>query len=143
MSTVASAAAAPSRALHFGLWAVQGLLAFAFLGAGVMKTTTPHAELAAMMPWAADAPTWLPRFIGASELAGAAGLVLPAALRVLPVLTPVAAGALAFVMVLAAATHLAYGEIGAVVPNAVLFSLALFVAWGRSVKAPIQARVTA
>ena len=36
---------APSKGLHIGLWVVQALLAFAFLGAGSMKLFSPAEEL--------------------------------------------------------------------------------------------------
>lgn len=131
---------APKGGLHIGLWVAQGLLAFAFTGSGLMKLTTPHDALAAQMPWAADAPSFLPLFIGACEVAGAIGLILPSALRIQPKLTPLAAALLAVVMVLAAATHVMYGEFGVLAANAVLGGLAGFVAWGRSAAAPIPAK---
>lgn len=130
----------PSRALSIGLWVAQAFLAFAFIGSGLMKLTTPHDALAAQMRWAADAPSFLPMFIGAAEVAGALGLILPAATRIQPRLTPLAGACLALVMVLAAATHVMYGELFMLVPNAVLGGLAAFVAWGRSGPAAITAR---
>lgn len=135
-----SATTSPSRALNVGLWVAQAMLAFAFVGSGLMKLTTPHEALAAQMRWAADAPSFLPLFIGAAELAGALGLLLPAATRVQPRLTPIAAACLTLVMVLAAATHLMYGELFMLVPNSVLGALAAFVAWGRSGPAAISPR---
>lgn len=134
MSTTASIAVIPSnppRALHWGLWVAQGLLAFAFLGAGLMKATTPLPELGEAMAWVSDSPAFLPRFIGVAEILGAIGLILPSALRIVPVLTPIAASALALVMALAMAMHASYGEFGALPVNLVLFGLAAFVAWGR------------
>lgn len=135
-----SSNASPSRGLHFALWGVQGLLAFAFLGAGAMKLTTPVAELATSMNWVNSTPEPLVRFIGAAELAGALGLILPAALRILPMLTPVAAALLTVVMGLAVGKHLMIGEPAMVVPGLVLGALSAFVAWGRGLKAPISAR---
>jgi uncharacterized membrane protein YphA (DoxX/SURF4 family) len=129
-----------SRSLSIGLWIAQGLLAFAFTGSGLMKLTTPHEALAAQMRWAADAPAFLPMLIGAAEVAGALGLVLPSVTRIQPRLTPIAAGCLVLVMVLAALTHLAYGEMFMLVPNAVLGGLAAFVAWGRLGPAAISPR---
>jgi uncharacterized membrane protein YphA (DoxX/SURF4 family) len=142
MSSVAATAvpSTPPRVLHWSLWGVQGLLALAFLGAGVMKSTTPLADLAKQMPWVADAPSFLPRFIGVSELLGAVGLILPAALRIAPILTPIAASALTLVMVLASLTHASYGEWGALPVNAVLGGLAAFVAWGRFGRGAIASR---
>jgi len=131
---------APSKALHIALWVAQGFLAFAFTGSGAMKASTPHEALAAQMPWAADAPSFLPVLIGVCELLGAVGLILPAATRVLPVLTPVAASALTLVMLLAAGTHASYGEFPLLGVNAVLGGLSAFVAWGRFRRAPIAPR---
>jgi uncharacterized membrane protein YphA (DoxX/SURF4 family) len=127
--------------LRIALWTVQILLALAFLGAGTMKLTTPVPDLVGMGMWYADdAGGWLIRFIGLSETLGAIGLVLPAATRILPWLTPLAAAGLTTIMVLAMGTHASAGEWGALPVNAVLGGLAAFVAWGRAVKAPIPAR---
>ena len=127
--------------MRYVLWAVQLLLAFAFGMAGLMKLTTPYAELAAMMLWAAESSELFVRFVGVSELLGAIGLVLPAATRIKPVLTPVAAGALALVMLFAVMTHAALGEgLAAFAAPAVLGSMALFVAVGRWRWAPITER---
>jgi putative oxidoreductase len=130
-----------SKALHIVLWLAQGLLAVAFAMAGSMKIGMPIDELVANgMTFAARLPEGLVRFIGAAEILGAVGLMMPAATRVLPRLTPIAAADLAFVMVLAAGHHLINGEASMVPANALLGSLALFVAWGRWFRAPIQAR---
>jgi hypothetical protein len=129
-----------SKALHVSLWIVQVLLAAAFGMAGVMKTTVPIVELARKMVWPGGVPAALVRFIGVSELAAALGLVLPAATRVRPILTPIAAGGLVLVMALAAAFHLSRGEAQMLPINLILGALAAFVAWGRAKKAPISAR---
>ncbi len=121
------------------LWIVQILLAFAFGAAGTMKTFTPIDELALQMPWVVSAPA-LARFIGVSEIAGAIGLILPAATRIKPSLTPLAAWALVLVMILAALFHAVRGEWSAIPINVVIGALAAFVAWGRSRKAPITVR---
>jgi hypothetical protein len=82
----------------------------------------------------------LVRFIGASELLGGLGLVLPAATRIKPALTPLAGAGLITVMVLAALFHLTRGEFGAIPGNVILGSLAAFVAWGRWAKVRIMPR---
>jgi putative oxidoreductase len=92
------------------------------------------------MDWVNSVPEGLVRFIGASELAGALGLLLPALTRIKPGLTALAAVGLATVMLLAALFHLSRGEGGALVPNFVLAGLAVFIAWGRTKKAPIAPR---
>jgi uncharacterized membrane protein YphA (DoxX/SURF4 family) len=130
----------PSRALPIGLWLVQALLALAFGLAGVMKLTSPIAELAQKLVWAGAVPAALVRVIGASELAGAIGLVLPAATRVRPMLTPLAGAGLVVVMALAAIFHVSRGELQALPINLTLGAMAAFVAWGRSRGAPITPR---
>lgn len=134
-----SSVPAPSKALSISLWIVQALLAAAFTMAGVMKSTQPIAELATNMPWAGAVPPALVRFIGVSELAAGLGLILPAATRIKPVLTPLAAAGLVIIMVLAAGFHISRGEPGVPV-NVIIGALAAFVAWGRFKKAPIQPR---
>ncbi len=133
-------AARPRRALNVGLWVVQLLLAAAFLASGLMKLTQPIEAMAAQMAWVTSVPAALVRFIGAAEVAGALGLILPSLTRIRPRLTVLAALGLVVVMVLASGTHLSRGE-GAMVPiNLVLAALAAFVAWGRSKAAPIAPR---
>jgi uncharacterized membrane protein YphA (DoxX/SURF4 family) len=129
-----------SRGLRIALWVAQALLAVAFIGAGLMKSTVPIEELAKNMSWVPRYSPGMVRFIGASELLGGVGLLLPALTRILPVLTPVAASALTLVMVLAAGEHLTNGEAPMVVSNLVLGGLAAFIAWGRFTKAPIAPR---
>jgi len=126
--------------LHKGLWVAQVLLAVAFFAAGMMKSTTPVAELQAKMAWIKDGMEPLVRFIGITEVLGALGLILPSATRIKPILTPLAAVGLAITMVLAMITHLRLGEYPGIVVNVVLGGLAAFVAWGRFGKAKIAAR---
>lgn len=122
-----------------GLWVAQALLALAFGMAGAMKTFTPIDDLAQKMAWVSSVPN-LARFIGISEVLGALGLILPAATRIRPVLTPIAALGLVVIMVLAAGFHVMRGEGQAVPINFVLGGLAALVAWGRLRRAPIEPR---
>jgi putative oxidoreductase len=128
-----------SNAMHYGLWVAQALLAIVFLGSGLMKLATPIDQLAQSMPWAKDMPA-LVRFIGVSEFAGAVGVVLPAATRIMPRLTIAAALGLATVMVLAFGFHVAQGDIAHAPPSVVFGAIAAFVAWGRTKKATITPR---
>jgi hypothetical protein len=130
----------PPRALHLTLWLVQLLLAAAFLLVGWSHAAAPIEVAIMRAPWVASLPVPLVRFIGVVELAGALGLLLPAATRILPRLTPLAAAGLATMMALAVPFHLVRGETGAIVLNLVLGLLAAFVAGGRSRRAPISAR---
>jgi uncharacterized membrane protein len=84
------------------------------------------------MAWVDDYSGGHIKTIGVVEILGALGLILPGITGIAPILVPVAATGLAIVMVLAAIMHLRRGDgFGAVVPNIVLFALAVFVAWGR------------
>jgi hypothetical protein len=138
-TTATPSTAAPGKGWTIGLWVAQVLLALAFGIPGAMKALFPIAELARKLPWVTEMPT-LVRFIGVSELLGAFGLILPAATRILPILTPIAAMGLALVMVLAAGFHLLRGEAEALPVNFALGALAALVAWGRLRKAPISPR---
>ena len=142
MTTTASThtASQPRRGLRIALWVAQVLLAVAFGMSGLMKLSTPIADLAAQMAWVGSVPAALVRFIGAAELAGAIGLILPALTRIQPRLTALAAVGLIVVMVLASIVHVSRGEFGMLPVNVVLGALAAFVAWGRSKAAPIAPR---
>lgn len=127
--------------MNIALWIVQVLLAAAFLMSGMMKIGNPPEELIkAGMTFVSYTPHALVKFIGAAELFGALGLLLPSLTRIQPKLTPIAAALLGVVMLLAAITHLTHGEAPMIVPNIILGALASFTAWGRWSKAPITPR---
>lgn len=130
---------APSKGLNIGLWATQIVLGAMFIMIGAMKTFTPIEQLAEGLPWVAEQAALI-RFIGVSELAGGLGLILPAALRIRPGLTPLAALGLLIIMILATGFHAMQGEWSSLPVNIVLGGLAAFVLWGRTKKAPIQPR---
>jgi uncharacterized membrane protein YphA (DoxX/SURF4 family) len=117
--------------MNVALWAVQALLAVAFLAAGFMKASQPIARLATSMAWVKAVPSALVRFIGVAEVLGAIGLVLPLLTGILPWLTPLAAVGLMIVMLGAVAFHGSRHEYPAIGFNVVLFVLAAFVAYGR------------
>jgi hypothetical protein len=92
-------------------WILQGLLALVFLMAGGTKLTSTRAELVANgMGWAQDYSDTGVMLIGAAEVAGAIGLIAPAATGIVPVLTPAAGVGLALLMLGAVVTHLQRGE---------------------------------
>jgi uncharacterized membrane protein len=113
------------------LWILQAVLALMFAMAGVQKATQPKDKLVTRLPWVADFSQGTVRLIGIAELAGALGLILPAATGIAPILTPLAATGLAVIMVLAAITHARRKEPGAIAFNAVLLVVAVVIAWGR------------
>jgi uncharacterized membrane protein YphA (DoxX/SURF4 family) len=111
------------------LWIIAGLLALAFGAAGLMKLTQPKAKLASSgMAWTEDFSDGQVKGIGTVEVLGAIGLILPAALGIAEILTPLAAAGLALTMVGAAITHIRRGEGKSVPINVILGGLALFVA---------------
>jgi len=141
MTTIDTNPERTNKGWNIGLWVVQALLAAMFLMAGATKLMSGSADLVAMgMGWAENAPFALIKFIGLAEVAGALGLILPTATRIMPHLTKLAAAGLAVIMVLAAGVHIVRGEFEVVPMNVVLFALAALVIWGRTNKAPIAPR---
>ena len=139
-SNAGSGRAARPKMFHITLWVVQILLGAAFTMVGAMKLTQPIAALAANMGWPGAVPPALVRFIGASELLGGLGMILPAATRMTPQLTPLAAAGLTAIMALAALFHVSRGELNLMPINVIIGGLAAFVAWGRWSKVPILRR---
>ena len=127
----------PRNGLSIALWVVQALLCTAFLFFGGMKFFVTAAMLAKANGGQAP-PMALIRFIGVAEVAGALGMILPAATRIAPKLTGIAAIGLTIVMVLASALHISKHEWQNLPPPVVLGALAAFVAWGRLKAAPIS-----
>jgi putative oxidoreductase len=124
-----------------GLWVAQVVLAGIYGMAGFMKLSQPiEALVASGMGYAGDYPELLTRFVGSMEILGAIGIILPAATRILPGLTPLAALGFSAIQVLAMALHTMRGEYSILPVNLVLLAISLFVLWGRTRKAPILPR---
>jgi hypothetical protein len=138
-ATSAGSAVAASKPLNVALWVVQSLLALAFGLAGWVKLTKSLPDLAGAS-WTNDVPTVIVRFIGAAELAGALGLLLPSLTRIFPDATPLAATGLTTIAALAVAFHVYRGDAAVIVVPAALGLAASFVAWGRFRKVPIRPR---
>ena len=119
------------------LWIVQGLVALAFLLAGVMKTFMPLEGLKKNMAWVGNVPAGLVRFIGIVEILGALGLVLPKLTKILPQLTIAAAIGLILVMVSAVVFHATRKEYSNIGTNIVLLLLAAFIAVGYLAWVPV------
>jgi uncharacterized membrane protein YphA (DoxX/SURF4 family) len=111
------------------IWIAQGLLAALLLLAGAMKIAQPKERLAASgQAWVEDFEARHVKGIGTLEVLAAAGLVLPAALDLVPVLTALAASGVVLLMLGAGATHLRRGEVQMVPVNLLIGALALFIA---------------
>jgi uncharacterized membrane protein YphA (DoxX/SURF4 family) len=117
--------------MGIALWVVQVLVAAAFLVSGATKLSQPKEKLLKNMAWVEDFSQPTLRIIGALEVLGAIGIVLPALTGIVPWLTPLAALGLVLTMIGAALTHFRRTEYGGIAVNAVLLILAAFVACGR------------
>ena len=114
------------------LWIVAGVLAAAFVASGLMKLAQPKQKIVESgMGWAGDFSDGTVKAIGALEVLGGLGLILPAVFDVAPVLVPIAATGLALIMLGAIVVHSRRKETQNMVVNVVLLALAVFVAWGR------------
>jgi hypothetical protein len=109
------------------LWTVQIVLALVVLWAGAMKLVLPLDQ----MKGPVEIPGLLLRFVGAAEVLGAFGLILPGAFRLYESLVSLAAIGLTIVMIGAVVITVWGGPaVMAVIPLAVGL-LTSFVAWGR------------
>ena len=113
------------------VWVLQALLAFAFIGAGMMKLMTPYDALLAdpNMGWAEDFSATQIKIIAVLEVLGGIGVVLPLLVKRFEFLVPTAAICLALTMIVATIIHVQRGETN--VPAIVLMVIALLVAWFR------------
>jgi putative oxidoreductase len=119
------------------LWALQGLLAIAFLAHGWLFLSPP-AELVEQLN--ASLPRWFQLFLGVAEVLAAVGLTLPGLTRILPWLVIWAAAGIMIVTASATVFHLARGEMSSAAITLVLFGIATFVAYMRYRVMPIAAR---
>ncbi|GAA1720803.1 DoxX family protein [Kribbella yunnanensis] len=112
------------------LWILAGVLAAFFLAAGATKLAQSRRKLLANpnMQWVEDFSAGTIKLIGAAEVLGAIGLILPAVLDIAPILTPLAAVGLAVIMLGAIVTHGRRKENQPIIINAVILVLAVVVA---------------
>jgi uncharacterized membrane protein YphA (DoxX/SURF4 family) len=123
---------ATGRLMNYALWTIQVLLALVFLFAGGTKLILPIEVLTSMgSPNQIALPGLFLRFIGAAEVLGAIGLILPRLLHVRPGLTPLAAAGLAIIMIGATALTLASGDVGPAVVPFIVGLLSTSLAYGR------------
>ncbi|TDC06090.1 DoxX family protein [Nonomuraea longispora] len=124
--------------MNLALWIAAGLLAVVALSGGISKAFVPKEKLAAVHGggWTADASVGFVKTLGVLELLAAAGLILPGALGIAPVLVPVTAVCWILLMAGAMITHGRRGESAFVVLNLVYLAVAAFIAWGRFVLEP-------
>lgn len=119
--------------MNLVLWIIAGYLAAAFLVAGASKLFIPQEKLskAPGAGWVLDFSAGFVKALGAVEILGAVGLILPALLDIAPILVPLAAVGLALIMVGAAIVTFRRHEFKHTLGNLTYLALAAFVAWGR------------
>jgi uncharacterized membrane protein YphA (DoxX/SURF4 family) len=119
--------------MDLALWITAGLLAAVFLFAGSTKLFLSREKLAEAPGggWVLDFSAGFVKALGAVEILGAVGLILPALLGIAPVLVPLAAVGLATIMVGAAIVTYRRREPTHVLVDVTYFAMAVFVAFGR------------
>ena len=120
--------------MNVALWIVAGLLAVAYVAGGGLKVIMRKEKIAASGPaakWVEDFRPGTIKTIGALEVLGGLGLVLPAVLGIVTELVPLAALGLAMIMVGAAITRISRREYRLMLVDLTYLVLAGFVAWGR------------
>jgi hypothetical protein len=114
------------------LWIASGLLAVIMIGAGLEKLFAPIEQLRLKRPWTQDADPRFVRVLGAIEVLGGAGLILPAVTGIAPHLVPVAAASITLLLVSAIAVEARRrAPVARVALPAFALALALLVAVGR------------
>ena len=125
-----------NKKINITLWVLQVGLAAMYLMAGYQKAFGDLEVVVKTIFWIAYTPAPLVRFIGTCELLGAVGLILPAALKIRPQLTTLAAAGLSLIMLLANLMHIYRGEFFVLPMTLLMFAMAAFVAYGRWKLAP-------
>lgn len=114
--------------LNTALWIAQGFVALVVMLTGITKLSLPREKLAKKMHWASAWPPRRIKLLGLAEVAGAVGLVLPAATGIAPLLVPLAAACVGVLMAGAVRTHRQLGE--GFAPAAIIGALCIFIAAG-------------
>ena len=119
--------------MNLTLWIIAGLLAVVLTAGGVGKLAIPKQKIVALPggEWVEDFSPGAVKAIGGIDLLGAAGLILPAALDIGPVLVPLAAVGVVLLMAGAVIVRLRHGSPKAIVVDLVYLALGGFVALGR------------
>jgi hypothetical protein len=114
--------------MNTALWIVASLLAAVFLLAGCTKLAAAPGG-----GWVWDFSAGFVKALGAVEVLGVTGLILPAALDIAPVLVPLAALGLGLIMTGAVMVEYRRHELRHVLLDLTYLALAAFVVVGRIV----------
>ena len=118
------------------LWVLQVLAALLYGASGIMKVFM-FDKVSGDVPSFGALPRQAWMALGILELVCTVGLIVPAAFHWQPVLTVVAAAALAIESIVFVWVHVKYREITPIVMSAVLGLVTAFIAYGRTVLSPI------
>ncbi|MFF2045262.1 DoxX family protein [Kitasatospora sp. NPDC058170] len=114
--------------MNIAYWIVAGLLALFYLYAGTLKVIRSRDQLRPMMAWVDRTPLPVLRSLGAVEILGATGLVLPPLTGTAPGLAWAAAIGFVLLQTGAIAVHLT-GEDRRITLNVGLVATAAVTAW--------------
>jgi hypothetical protein len=120
--------------MNLALWILAGALAAAYAAGGLGMVLLPKERFRAVGPsqhWVDDFDDRHLKVIGTIKLVGCLGLILPAALDIEPVLTPLAACGLMLLMSGAATTRFRRSEWRFLAGDLLFLSLFALLAWGR------------
>ncbi|PYO52958.1 MAG: hypothetical protein DMD83_24735 [Candidatus Rokuibacteriota bacterium] len=123
--------------MNVTLWILQVVVGVFFAISGHGKAFNSWESMQ-RIPWIDGVSLGLMRFIGWSELLGGIGPILPAATKIKPVLTPMAAVGLTLVMILATGFHVMRRKYMFVILTAAVGAITAFIAYGRFALKPIQ-----
>jgi hypothetical protein len=115
--------------MELAYWIVAALLALFYLYAGGKKVAQSKEQLQPMMGWVDRVPMPLVRTIGALEVLGATGLILPPLTGIAPWLAIAAAVGLFLIQVGGIALHVSRGEARLIGLNIGLLVAAAAAAW--------------
>ncbi|MFC7619194.1 DoxX family protein [Microlunatus sp. GCM10028923] len=114
--------------MRIAVWIITGLLALFFLFVGASKA---FASWEFLQAGSMGIPVILLKIAGFAEIVGAVGLIVPAATRVLPILTPIAAIGLVGTMLGATVINIGLGMPAVAVQTGLAGLLSALVAWAR------------
>ncbi|WP_020139585.1 DoxX family protein [Streptomyces sp. 351MFTsu5.1] len=114
--------------MNLSYWIAAGLLALFYFYAGAMKVSRSRDQLRPMMAWVDRIPLSAVRALGAVEILGATGLVLPPLTGIAPSLAMAAAIGFVLLQIGAIAVHLT-GEDRRITLNVVLLATAAVTTW--------------
>ncbi|MFC9672627.1 DoxX family protein [Streptomyces sp. NPDC058430] len=114
--------------MNIAYWIVAGLLALFYFYAGTLKVIRSRDQLRPMMAWVESVPLPALRVLGAVEILGAAGLILPPLTGTACWLAPVAAVGFVLLQAGAIVVHLT-GEDRRITLNVALTATAAVTVW--------------